>query len=103
MPRLSIDEKITKERRKVEQAKARLVSLEARERVQRKKDETRTKILLGAYLLQSWEQYSSAQIEGQLKAIDTFLTRDKDKQLVPRVLKAMLAKPTKTTQGKSSS
>ena len=91
MVRLTLQEKIAKEQKKVDQAKARLSTLQAKSRAQLKKDETRTKILLGAYLLKQWERLDEKARAAELKKVDSFLTRDKDKALVPRVVIELLA------------
>lgn len=91
MPKVSLQEKIAKENKKLEQAKARLQTLKAKSRNQSKKDETRAKILLGAWVLKSWEGLSETERAKELKKVDSFLTRDKDKELVPRVVAALLA------------
>lgn len=90
MPHQSIDERISKEMKKLDKTKARLQTLKARSRTQEKKDETRTKILLGAWLLKSWESLDENAVQQQLKDIDTYLTRDNDKMLVPKIVKRLL-------------
>ncbi len=90
MPRLTLEEKIAKENKKLKQAKARLQTLKARSRHQEKKDETRVKILLGAWVLKTWESLSENERQERLKLVDDFLTREKDKELAPRVVKALL-------------
>lgn len=91
MARLTLEEKIAKENKKLKQAKARLQALKARSRTQEKKDETRVKILLGAWVLKTWEGLSENERQERLTLVDEFLTREKDKELVPRVVKELLA------------
>lgn len=91
MAKQSIDERISKETKKLNQAKARLQALKAKQQAQARKEATRTKILLGAWLLHEWESLAEPAIQQQLNAIDAYLTRDKDKVLVPKTVRELLS------------
>jgi large subunit ribosomal protein L7/L12 len=65
--------------KKKEALEARIESLKAKERHQQRKDETRQKILLGAYI----KQHQGEGIDWQewLKKLDPFLERENDRKL----------------------
>ena len=61
----------------IQQLKAKVTKLEAMERNQAKKIDTRRKILAGSYLI---NQYID-NTEGLAKLLDSFLVRDNDREL----------------------
>ena len=61
----------------IQQLKAKVTKLEAMERNQAKKIDTRRKILAGSYLI---NKYIDNQ-EGLAKLLDSFLVRDNDREL----------------------
>jgi large subunit ribosomal protein L7/L12 len=65
--------------KKKEALEAKIESLKARERVQQRKDETRKKILLGAYIIE--HQGEGIDWQEWLKKLDPFLERDNDRKL----------------------
>jgi large subunit ribosomal protein L7/L12 len=65
--------------KKKEALEAKIESLKARERVQQRKDETRKKILLGAYIME--HQGEGIDWEGWLKKLGPFLQRENDRKL----------------------
>ena len=77
------EEKINKKRKavsrheQIQQLKAKVTKLEAMERNQAKKIDTRRKILAGSYLI---NQYIDNP-EGLAKLLDSFLVRDNDRDL----------------------
>ena len=77
------EEKANKKRKavsrqeQIQQLKAKVTKLEAMERNQAKKIDTRRKILAGSYLI---NQYIDNQ-EGLAKLLDSFLVRDNDREL----------------------
>ncbi len=82
------DNKAYLQRLKEKQAKikARIQAVEAREKVQERKKETRRKILIGAYY---WEQAQKNNTLDELKQqMADFLTRDSDRRLFDLPLKA---------------
>ena len=77
------EEKTNKKRKavsrkeQIQQLKAKVTKLEAMERNQAKKIDTRRKILVGSYLI---NKYIDNQ-EGLSKLLDSFLVRDNDREL----------------------
>ena len=77
------EEKTNKKRKavsrqeQIQQLKAKVTKLEAMERNQAKKIDTRRKILAGSYLI---NKYIDNQ-EGLAKLLDSFLVRDNDREL----------------------
>ncbi len=77
------EEKANKKRKavsrqeQIQQLKAKVTKLEAMERNQAKKIDTRRKILAGSYLI---NKYIDNQ-EGLAKLLDSFLVRDNDREL----------------------
>ena len=77
------EEKNTKKRRvssteeQVKNLKIKVNKLEAMERAQKKKIETRRKILAGSYLINKYIDNP----EGLAKLLDSFLVRDNDREL----------------------
>ena len=65
--------------KKKEALEAKIESLKARERVQQRKDETRKKILIGAYILE--HQGEGIDWESWLKKLGPFLQRENDRKL----------------------
>ena len=61
----------------IQQLKAKVTKLEAMERNQAKKIDTRRKILAGSYLINKYIDNS----EGLAKLLDPFLVRDNDREL----------------------
>lgn len=61
----------------IQQLKAKVTKLEAMERNQAKKIDTRRKILAGSYLINKYIDNP----EGLAKLIDSFLVRDNDREL----------------------
>lgn len=80
----SLNEKIAKQQEKLQQLKSNKQALEAKERKQnleqQKKDETRKKILLGAFLLKEMSESDviKQKILGQL---NDYLTEERDRKL----------------------
>lgn len=78
-----IEEKKNKKRRvysieeQLKNLKAKVNKLEAMEREQKKKIDTRRKILAGSYLLHKYND----KPDELAKLLDPFLTRDKDREL----------------------
>lgn len=77
------EEKTNKKRKavsrqeQIQQLKAKVTKLEAMERNQARKIDTRRKILAGSYLLHKYND----KPEELAKLLDLFLTRDKDREL----------------------
>jgi len=61
----------------IQQLKAKVTKLEAMERNQAKKIDTRRKILAGSYLINKYIENP----EGLAKLLDSFLVRDNDREL----------------------
>ncbi|MBS4068973.1 MAG: mobilization protein [Sulfurimonas sp.] len=61
----------------IQQLKAKVTKLEAMERNQAKKIDTRRKILAGSYLINKYIENT----EGLAKLLDSFLVRDNDREL----------------------
>ncbi len=61
----------------IQQLKAKVTKLEAMERNQAKKIDTRRKILAGSYLINKYTENP----EGLAKLLDSFLVRDNDREL----------------------
>lgn len=59
--------------------KARIINLEAREKTQERKRDTRRKILIGSYYLEKSRENSS--MDEIKKLMDSFLTRNSDRML----------------------
>lgn len=77
-------QKIEALKKRREQLDARIKKMEAADKTKKKKEETRRKILLGAYTL---DQAKKNGNEGELqKAMLNYLTRDIDKKLFERML-----------------
>jgi hypothetical protein len=72
-------EKLKKLEEQAAQLKARIASEKAKITNQARKDDTRRKILVGAYFIEQAEQ--NGTMEELIKKIDPFLTREKDKAL----------------------
>jgi len=66
--------------KKQEQLKAQIASVRAREKKQRRKDETRLKILVGAMTIN--EAIKNDDIDGLKKRLNEFLERDNDRKLL---------------------
>jgi len=66
--------------KKQEQLKAQIASIRAREKKQRRKDETRLKILVGAMTIN--EAVKNDNIDGLKKRLNEFLERDNDRKLL---------------------
>lgn len=75
MSKTTLDELLKKK----EALEAKIDSLKARERAQQRKNDTRRKILLGAYI----QEHQGDGIDWQewLKKLDPFLERDNDRKL----------------------
>ena len=77
------EEKTNKKRKavsrqeQIQQLKAKVTKLEAMERNQAKKIDTRRKILAGSYLINKYIENT----EGLAKLLDSFLVRDNDREL----------------------
>ncbi len=77
------EEKANKKRKavsrheQIQQLKAKVTKLEAMERNQAKKIDTRRKILAGSYLINKYIENP----EGLAKLLDSFLVRDNDREL----------------------
>ncbi len=74
------EDRITKQKQKVEQETARLKKLEAIEREKAKKLDTRRKVLIGAYYLEQANK-SPEEMEKLLTLMDSFLVRDSDRKV----------------------
>ena len=72
-------EKLKKLEEQAAQLKARIASEKAKIANQARKDDTRRKILVGAYFIEQAEQ--NGTMEELIKKIDSFLTREKDRAL----------------------
>jgi hypothetical protein len=91
---ISKTEKLKKLEEQAEQLKARIASEKAKITNQARKDDTRRKILVGAYFIEQAEHEGT--MEELIKKIDPFLTREKD-----RLLFGLSAKPgSKTSKPK---
>ena len=66
--------------KKQEQLKAQIASVRAREKKQRRKDETRLKILVGAMTIN--EAIKNDDIDGLKKRLNEFLERDSDRKVL---------------------
>jgi hypothetical protein len=66
--------------KKQEQLKAQIASIRAREKKQRRKDETRLKILVGAMTIN--EAIKNEDIDGLKKKLNEFLERDNDRKVL---------------------
>lgn len=75
MPKQSLED--LKKRR--EQLDAKIQMVEAKEIAKQKKEDTRRKILIGAYFLQKYENDNN--MEELSKQLDPFLTRKNDRKL----------------------
>ncbi len=65
--------------KKQEQLAARIQALQAKEVTQQRKDETRRKILIGAYVLDKYEKLDS--YEKLIEELDVFLFKKQDRSL----------------------
>ena len=85
----ALNEKIEKQLEKLNQLKAQKQAIEAREKKkiseQKRKEETRKKILLGSYLLNKLEKLNKMKNEEEEKQIlaelNKYLTEDRDRKL----------------------
>lgn len=79
-----LDEKIKKQQERLKQLKAQKQALEAKEKKriaeQQRKEDTRKKILLGAYLLKKMEE-SEANRQRILADLDEYLIEPRDRAL----------------------
>lgn len=66
-------------RKKQAQLQARIQMLQAREEMQRRKNDTRKKILIGSYFLDKYEKENARQI--LIAELDKFLFRKRDREL----------------------
>jgi hypothetical protein len=89
---IKLQARIEKEQAKLNATKARLDVLTSRAKSQTRKDETRLKILLGAWLLDSWKGSDSDVVLERVKSINAFYPRERDQELVSRLLPVMLEK-----------
>lgn len=83
-PKLTLEQKIEQQEQKLKQLKAQKQAVEAREKKrvaeQQRKDDTRRKILLGAYLLKKMEE-SEANRQRILADLDEYLIEPRDRAL----------------------
>lgn len=79
----ALNDKIQKQQERLKQLKAQKLALEAKEKKriaeQQRKEDTRKKILLGAYLLKKME--NEANKEKILAELNEYLTEDRDRKL----------------------
>ncbi len=79
----ALNDKIQKQQERLKQLKAQKLALEAKEKKriaeQQRKEDTRKKILLGAYLLKKME--NEANKEKILTELNEYLTEDRDRKL----------------------
>ena len=79
----NLEQKIEKQEERLKQLKAQKQGIEAREKKklseQQSKDETRTKILLGSYLLKEMED--ETEKTKILANLNTYFTQDRDRKL----------------------
>ena len=79
----SLEQKIEKQEERLKQLKAQKQAIEAREKKkiteQKRKDDTRRKILLGSYLLKKMENEQDK--EKILAELNEYLTEDRDRKL----------------------
>jgi hypothetical protein len=73
------NDKITKLKIREEQLQARIMAKKARDKKQERKNQTRRKILVGAIIMDQYEQ--SGRMDQLLKMIDPYLVRDNDRVL----------------------
>ena len=90
MASLTIQEKIDNEAKKIEQAKDRMQKLVAQSKSQLKKDETRVKILLGAYLISKLSSMGELDMNSNIEDIKGYLTRDNDHKVIDRSLAQLI-------------
>jgi len=76
---INSEKKLEKLRKKAKTLRARIASEEAKLKRQAKKDETRLKILVGAYFLNKYEKRDA--LAELFREMDGFLTRDNDRKL----------------------
>ena len=78
--------KIAELEKKKEQIENKLKMEKAKVTTQHRKDETRTKVLLGAYLLYDFNKLTPEKLSNKLDDVMKFLSRDKDKAVVNKTL-----------------
>ncbi len=66
----------------IEQARARLRDLQARASKQRRRDETRKKIVYGAAVLKLLEEFERDKADRLLKLLHERISRDSDRELL---------------------
>jgi len=70
-------EKLNKLEKQMKQLQQRIASEKAKVKAKERKDDTRRKILVGAYFMEKYEN----NMDELVKMIDSFLTRVKDREL----------------------
>lgn len=70
-------EKLNKLEKQMKQLQQRIASEKAKVKAKERKDDTRRKILVGAYFMEKYEN----NMDELVKMIDPFLTRVKDREL----------------------
>ena len=64
---------------KHQQMAARIRAMEAKSMIQQRKEDTRRKILIGAYILNKYQ--TEQRLDGLIAELDPFLTRTRDRAL----------------------
>lgn len=82
--------KIAKLEKKKQQIENQLKMEKARITTQHRKDETRTKVLLGAYLLYDFNKLTPDELNTKLNDVMQFLSRDKDKAVVQKTITRLI-------------
>lgn len=72
-------DRLEKLQQRESQLKARIASAQARDKKQRRKNETRQKILVGAFFLEQYKKHG--KMAALIKRMDEYLIRDKDRAL----------------------
>lgn len=86
----SREAKIAELEKKKQQIENKLKMEKAKITTQHRKDETRTKVLLGAYLLYDFNKLTPDELNTKLDDVMQFLTRDKDKAVVNKTVARLI-------------
>lgn len=82
--------KIAELEKKKQQIENKLKMEKAKVTTQNQKDETRTKVLLGAYLLYDFNKLTPDELNAKLDDVMQFLSREKDKAVVNKTITRLI-------------